>query len=714
MGEGMSAVISTPARRATLEALCRRIVPAAYVPDGPRVDLAASVITRLTDGDPALLRDVAMLLTAFDHPLTALLLTGSARRFSDRTPADQDTWLRAWGESRIPLRRTVYQAFRRLILSTFYATPASHRAIGYRGPLHLRDVAVPWEGPLDGVASDAEPIARVASPDLGAHRRAVAPAAPASGIIEGSSVHGDVALTADVCVIGTGAGGGVVAARLAEAGYDVVILEEGGYWTASDFTEEEGEMVPRLYADRGARATEDLAISLLQGRCVGGGTTVNWMIMLRTRDWVLDEWTRSHGAEGMSPSDLAPVFDLIEGDTHARMVPADAHTPGNRIILEGAGQLGWSATAAKINAKDCIRAGFCGIGCRYGAKQGTLVTYVPRALAAGARMHSDARVDRVEMVERGGATPMKRVHATIIDRGTHAPRHAMTVDAPIVVVAAGAIGTPAILQRSALGGGGVGRFLRLHPTSAVVGVYDREMYGTAGVPQSALADEFLRGEDGYGFWIECPSLLPGLASVAVPGFGDPHRRVMERFPHLGSFIVLARDGAELGRSSGDVQVDRRGQVRIRYRLAGRDAQTLRRGLVAAARLHLAAGAAEALSIHEPCVRVRSEHDIDAIAAAPMGPNRLSVFSAHVNGTCRIGTDPRTSGVDPSCQRHGVPGVYVADGSILPTAPGVNPQETIMALATIIARRIVERHPLTVGGRGLSSAPRRAGVGGGQA
>jgi choline dehydrogenase-like flavoprotein len=692
-------------QRAALDALCRRIVPVAFAPDAPRVELAAAVESRLASGDPALAAQVGTLLSLFDHPLTALLFTGRPRRFTTLGADDQDAWLRAWGRSRLPLRRTVYQALRRVILSTFYAMPVSHPAIGFRGPLHRREPVVAWEGPLTGPPSDADPVARTGDRESDSTlHRAVAPGPAPRGITQGHEARGDVALTADVCVIGTGAGGAVVSARLAEAGYDVVVIEEGGYWTAADFTEEEAEMVPRLYAERGARATDDLAISLLQGRCVGGSTTINWMIMLRTREWVLDEWARDHGTEGMRAADLSPVFDLIEEETHARLVTPDAHAPGNRIIIDGAAALGWSAPPAKINARDCIRAGFCGIGCRYGAKQSTLVTYVPRALAAGARLRCDVRVDRVEQVERGGSAPLKRVHGTVLDRETHEPRHRITVDAPIVVLAAGAVGSPVILQRSGLGGGGVGRYLRLHPTSAVIGVYAREMYGTAGIPQSALADEFLRGEDGYGFWIECPSLLPGLASVAVPGFGDEHRRVMERFPQLGSLIVLARDGAERGKSSGDVLVDRRGRVRIRYALGERDARTLHDGLAAATRLHLAAGAQEVLTLHEPGVRVRAAGDIARIASARRGPNRLSVFSAHVNGTCRIGTDPRTSGVNPHAERHGVPGLYVADGSIFPTAPGVNPQETIMALATIIARRIIDRHPAGRAGSVRRSRP----------
>ncbi|MDQ3517875.1 MAG: GMC family oxidoreductase [Gemmatimonadota bacterium] len=677
-------------------------MPAAFETVAPHVDLPLAVATRLAEGDPALRKQVALLLTVFGHSITGVLLSGRPRRFSRLDADAQDAWLCEWEGSRIGFRRTVFQALRRLIFSTFYSMPAAHAAIGFRGPLHSRLPVLPWEGPLAGVASDHEPVARtrrnLSGPAEAAplHRVELmqAPAVPAArGVVQGHEIDRDTQLRADVCVIGTGAGGAVVAARLAEAGYDVVMLEEGGYWTATDFTEDEAEMVPRLYADRGARATDDLAVSILQGRCVGGSTTINWMIMLRTPDWVLEEWSSAHGTEGMRPSDLESVFDLVEHEVHARTVPDDAHAPNNRIILDGAGRLGWRARAAKINAKDCIRAGFCGVGCRYGAKQSTLVTYVPRAVAAGARLYSDVRVERVELKERGGNAPLKRVQAMVLDRATAGPRHSLTVDAPIVVLAAGAIGTPAILQRSALGDGAVGKYLRLHPTSAVIGVYDREIYGAAGVPQSSLSDEFQRdAASGYGFWIECPALLPGLASVAVPGFGSEHRRVMQRFPNLGSLIVLVRDGAERGHSDGDVRVDGHGRARIRYRLGAAAARTMGEGLAAAARMQFATGATEVLTVHSPSLRLTSERDIPRVLKAPTGPNRLALFSAHVNGTCRIGNDPRTSGCTPNGERHGVSGLYVADGSLLPTAPGVNPQETIMAIATVIARRIIERHP----------------------
>ncbi len=494
---------------------------------------------------------------------------------------------------------------------------------------------------------------------------------------------------AGVCVVGTGAGGAVAAARLAEAGFDVVLLEEGGYWTAADFDEDEARMTARLYADGGARATDDLAFSLLQGRAVGGGTTVNWMLMLRPADAVLDEWARGHGAERFAPAAFAAALDRVEADVHARLVPDDAHDAQNRILLDGARALGWRVRPAAIDARGCVRAGLCGLGCRYGAKQSTLVTYVPRALAAGARLHCDARVERVET--RTGPGGLKRVHATLLEREGGAPRGGLVVECDVVVLAAGAVGTPAILQRSGLGGGGVGEWLRLHPTTAVGGRYGRDVYGAAGIPQSAVMTEFHDGRDGYGFWVECPPYLPGLASVALPGFGHAHRRRMTEFPRTAALIALVRDGADRARPNGSVRVDRRGRVRIRYRLGKRERTLLRDALRACARIHLAAGAEEVWPLHGDAAPIRAAADLAALDALPIAPNRLSLFSAHVNGTCRVGTDPRTSGCTPDGERHGAPGVYVADGSLLPTAPGVNPQATIMAAGAVVADAIVERH-----------------------
>ncbi len=692
----------TGGQRETLSALCRRMLPHL---DGAAHDLAGEVEGRLVAGDPLVRKRFGTALTAFDNPAVGLLVSGKPRRFTRLRAAEQDAVLTGWEQSRIGTRRAVFQALRRLIVSTYYSLPQSYPGIGYRGPLHNRGVALRHEGPLPGRTSDAEPVARVRPeerpardiypaadpPDQRANR--VRPDRTDVGVTQGRELPSETKLRTGVCVIGTGAGGAVAAARLAEAGHEVVLLEEGGYYAAADFTEEEAPMTARLYAEGGARATDDLSVAVFQGRSVGGGTTVNWMIMLRTPPYVLEEWETEHGLYGMGPKEMAPVFGEVEQEVHARRVPGDAHSPNNRIILEGARKLGWSAYPGKINAKGCVRAGFCGLGCRYDAKQSMLLNYLPRALQAGARLLSDVRVERVELVERGGPGPLKRVLGTVLDRDTGRGRGSVVIEAPIVVSAAGAVGTPTLLQRSGLVSEGTGRYLRFHPTSMVIGRYDEEIYAGAGIPLSAVCDEFLRNDEaGYGFWIECPPLHPYLFSITVPGFGEAHRQTMARFPNTGILISLVRDGADKDLSNGSVSTDRRGRTHIRYKLGPKDRRHTMAGLKAAARLHLAAGAREALTLHTGECRVRSEKDLDRIERQGYKPNQLGLFTAHVNGACRMGRDPAASGCTPDGEVHGVPGFYVADGSLLPTAPGVNPQETIMALSSVLSRRIAERHP----------------------
>lgn len=679
------------------------MVPAAYECDPP-VDLVSAVLARIATLPPGQQQDLRTAIGVFGHPVAAVLDGAVPARFSSLGDVAQDARLRHWETSRLTTRRTIFQALRRLILSTYYALPEGTAHTGYRGPLRNRVPVVPWEGAIvqgdvDALAArviadprDVDPsyppvhdmpdVAHIASR---ASRPAAAFGLKNAGYIDAANIATGSTLRCDVVVVGSGAGGAVAAARLAEAGLSVIVLEEGGYFTTSDFTDSEREMIPRLYADSGARATDDASISLLQGRCVGGGSTVNWMLMLRPMPWVMDEWERSHGASLLGSAQLTPALERIEREVGAGFLPDDAHSPGNRIILDGARALGWKADVARINARGCVRAGTCSLGCSHGAKRSAGVVFLPRAIAAGARVISDVRADRIE-----GDSQRKRVRCTIVEPVTGTARGTLTVDAKRVVLAAGAVGSPAILQRSGMGGGSVGTFLRLHPTTAVRGLYDQTMYGAAGVPQSALLSEFMKGDDGYGFWIENPPMLPSLASVATGGFGAQHRDAMGAFPETAALIVLTRDGASLSHSSGSVLVDRRDRVHIRYTPHAADRVNISKGIAAAARLHFAAGAREVVTLHTPAIVMRSEADIASIADASLSPNRIALFSAHVNGTCRMGTDARTSTCDPDGERHGFPDVFVADGSVFPTAPGVNPQATIMALASLVAEGVAAR------------------------
>ena len=643
-------------------------------------------------------------LDLYGSRLAGWVACGAWTGFADAEASRQARWLDAWAESRVPALRTAFQAFRRLVLGTHYTDAAVARAIGHAGPLQGRAPLVAWEGPLDiaTAAAGDGPVARgdrTVAPPV----RAVAPTP--SGVVRGDAVHRDVQRTADVVVIGTGAGGAVAAARLAEAGLEVVMLEEGRWFDATEFTEDEDTLAEQLYADGALRATDDLALQLLQGRAVGGSTTVNWMIMLRTPDFVLDEWVREYGLVEYSAAALAPVFTRVEDDVHARAVPEDAHSANNRVLLDGARALGWRVRGATINANGCVRCGFCGVGCRYEARQGTLVTYVPRALAAGAVLYTDAHVDRIDVRERdqgAGTPPRKRVHATVRDASSGAT-HALTIDTPLVIVAAGAVGTPTLLQRSGLGNAIVGQYLRLHPTTATLGVFGHDIVGSAGIPLSAVCDEHLQWQgSAYGFWLECPPFLPGLSAVALPGWGRAHAASLTQFRQLSSIIALTRDGAERQVSSGGVTVRRDGGVSIRYALTDADATRVRASIEAAARVQLAAGAREVRTLHATPLVLHREADLERVRSTPIASNRLSLFSAHVNGTCRMGTNTRTSATAPDGALHGQRGIHVCDGSLLPTALGVNPQATIMALATVIADHLAARFGPSVSSRGTQA------------
>ncbi len=717
------------ALRPTLAAVVHCLLSGAPEADASVRLVTDEVVRRIGTLDAGKQSEIAQALSLLNSRLVGLATVGSPVSFASGSPALQQLWLSRWANAPVPALRSAFQAFRRLVLAAHYGQPHVARAIGHAGPLHLRDPEVAWEGPLatdhtgrtgspaagapprmspiaapvdttvsaanNAAAASSSSTSSSATSSPAAWRRVLTRTVPPPGVIVASDVVQDQHRTADAVVIGTGAGGAVAAARLAAAGLEVVILEEGGYYAAADFTEEEVPLAEQLYADGAMRATDDLAVQLLQGRAVGGSTTINWMIMLRTPDFVLEEWQRVHGLTDLHSAAMSEFFSRIEHEVHACEVPANAHSPNNRVLINGARALGWRVDNAVINAKGCMRSGFCGIGCRYDAKQGTLVTYVPRALAHGATLYADAHAQRIERRERDTGerhAPMKRVHVQLKDRITGAARHKLVIDAPLVIVAGGAVGTPVLLQRSGLADGPVGRYLRLHPTTATVGVFDHEIVGSAGIPLSAMCSEHLQWkQSNYGFWLECPPFLPALGAVAAPGFGVAHAKLMQQFRHLSSVIALTRDGADMNASSGEVSINRRGHTSIRYALTPADAERVQASIEAAARLQLAAGAREVHTLHTNPLIVRSEADLAAVRRAPVSANRLGLFSAHVNGTCRMGTNPRTAATTPDGERFGVRGLYIADGSLLPTALGVNPQATIMALATMISERVAVQY-----------------------
>lgn len=690
------------ARRSALDAICQTILPAAFDesraagsfsggpadetaakrPDASRLHLPTLVEQRLASLPARHAAGVRLVVRLVSSRALAVALTGKPIRFQALGADDRAAMLRRMETSALPALRTAFQALRRVVVSSWYSEPAVQAQLGHLPPLSRREPVLPWEG-----LAQKEPAraATGAEPETGAggpraiDRRWL-------GSVRG--LEPGRRLRAEVVVIGSGAGGAVAAAILAEAGRDVLLLEEGRAWPLEERTGLERDMVPRLYAEAGARSTVDLSIQILQGRALGGSTFVNWMLMLRTPDEVLHDWVTTHGMEGVDAGSMAAVFDEVERECAAVPVAPVEHSRNNRILMSGAARLGLAVKPATINARDCRRSGLCGVGCPWAAKQSVDETWLPRAARAGARIATGARVRRIERVgpDIGPFGATKRVVVEVTGSGGRVSGQA-TVDTSLVVLAAGAIETPSLLQRSGLGGGGVGRFLRLHPTTAVAALHGEEVHAATGIPMSVVCRPDGAASDAFGYWLECPPMQPGLAAVAMPGFGARHRRLMLEYAHIATTIVLVRDGADSARSQGSVRTDRRGRPRIRYRVGEAERATMTQGITMAARLQLAAGASEVLTLHTHGDAIRSEADLGRIATWPADANELCVFSAHVMGAARIGTDPATSACRPDGQRHGARGIYVLDGSLLPTAPGVNPQETIMAVALVLARRL---------------------------
>lgn len=662
----------SPAARAALVAVAAHLAPS-----GDAEVLAARVVEKLRTAPPALQSELAQGLALFASAPAAMLSGKGFTGFAGLSTEAQAAMLTAWEHSAIPQARTLFQALRRLVLAAHYADPAVAASIGFPGTLATRAPQVAWEGPMADAPDDGPVAARLPP-------RAAPSSEPPAGVMTAATfVAARVPHRVDVVVVGSGASGAMAAARLSEAGRSVLVLESGPWVDVGALDDDEAALTGKLYADAGLRATEDLSVTVLQGACAGGGTTVNWMMMLRTPAHVREAWRQEHGL-ALTDADWERHFLQVEQDVHARIVPEDAHSANNQALLRGARALGWSTAEGRVNAKGCVRAGTCGIGCRWGAKQGGLQTYLPRALAAGATLLCDAEAARIERVEPGRAG-LKRVHVRVAGPG--AEGRVLVVETPTVVLAGGAVGTPALLMRSGMDGGAVGRNLRLHPTTAVLGRYPDEIVPGVGMPMTVTVDEFLaRGAGGYGWWVQCPPMLPVLGAVAAPGWGETHARIMADFRNLGAFLVLVRDGAD--GSTGEVTLRADGSPRLRYRPGPMDTENLVDGMASAARLHFAAGAQEVFTLHSRPVRLRGPGEVTTIRDAGWAPNRCGLFSAHVNGTCRIGRDPLRGGATPEGERWGQPGVWVVDGSLLPTGVGANPQETILALGGWVVERIL--------------------------
>lgn len=630
--------------------------------------LAGEALERAAD--PAQLRQLRLVLRAMDSRAVNLVLAGRPTRFAAMSPDAREHYLLGWAWSRIPQRRSAFQAFRKLLTFLAYADPGD----GVPDP-HLTAI---------GYRPDDPPV----TADLCSIRPYALPA-------EAETQDGSVTVDADAVVVGSGAGGGVVAAALAAAGRSVIVLEAGPYVDEASMPRAEVDAFDRLYLNHGLLTTWDGSITLLAGTGVGGGTLVNWMTCIPAPASVRAEWEADHGLEGMTgepwSSDIAAIETELDVAEATHIPPKDA------IVLRGARALGWEAAPTRRNASACGDCGSCPFGCRRGTKRSGIRTHLATAFAAGSRIVPAARVTRV-LTEGGRAVG---VEADVTDGDTI--RH-LVVRAPTVVLAAGALRTPAILQRSGFDHPSIGRHLRVHPVPVVAGRFTETVEMWRGTMQAARSMQFSEPEPGRnGYVIEAAPGHPGLLALALPWEGtEAHARVMASSSHLSPLIAVTRDGGE-GRAS----LSKAGRVRLDYRLDPVGVATMRHALVSMARLARAAGATEILASGSPPIwyhptaggpeadaRAYARFE-EALAVTDLAPNRAAVFSAHQMGSVRMGADPATHPCDPwgrvragSSGDAVIGGLYVGDTSVFPTGIGVNPMITTMALARRVSRVIL--------------------------
>jgi len=645
----------TAAQQRSLEAICDTFAPAEDGwPSASEMGVADAIAEALPD--PAITgRSEALLqlLDIWNSRLHSLLTIQRTAPFSSLPAEARVRVLLSWADSALGQRRGAFQALRKAMGYLYVMLPGRDGAkspvwskFGYPGPLGVQRTAA--ERPL-----------RVTTPDR------------------------DLDLTADVCVIGSGAGGGTAAAVLAAAGKDVIVLEAGGYYDDVDFDGAELAGFYNLYLDRGFASTADRSVGLLAGACVGGGTVVNYCTSFRTPDEVRNEWAAT-GVPWFTSAEYTQSLDAVCERLHVNL-DHNRISAREAVLDRGLRALGWHVDAMPRNVVGCDQGkicGYCGLGCTIGAKQSTAKTWLLDAQNHGARIFANTHAKRVR-IEAGAASGVEAQSKS---------GHRVNVRCKTVVVACGAIHTAALLLRSGLRNEHIGKHLHLHPVSNVCGVFDEEIRPWEGTMQAIYSDEHRRMTGNFGVKYETTALQPVIAAAVLP-WREPrqYRALLEKLSHTSGIGVLLRD-----RDGGRVTVDRSGAPVSHYALSKFDAGHLREGFIGAARILEAAGARLIYSPHakfcsyQPGIHGSLDSFTREMDAAGWGSSQVALFSFHIMGTARLGGSPAISATNPDGECWETHNLYVMDGASFPSASGVNPMISIEAIAHRNARALAAR------------------------
>jgi choline dehydrogenase-like flavoprotein len=486
-------------------------------------------------------------------------------------------------------------------------------------------------------------------------------------------------LRTEVCVVGSGAGGGVAAWTLAERGHEVVVLEEGPHVPRERMTQREDQMYPLLYRDGANQRTDDGGISVLQGRVVGGSTVVNMADVVGVPKPVLAHWRARFGVDRWTDADVADAEAVCKEIIGANPITRSQLNRNNSRLVDGGEKLGLAVALMEHNRTGCLGSGYCLVGCAYDAKKSVALTFLPRALATGrALVQAEARVDRLEHDGRRVTAAVGHLRRPA-DNTILAP---FRVEADRFVVAAGSVHTPLLLSASGLGGPRVGRDLSLQPQAPVAALFPDEVVMFRGIPQAAYVDlETATEEDGLGgFRLEAVSGAPGMSALSTALPTDELHRFLEGFRRVAACLCLVPD-----RPVGRVTADRSGRPRIRYALTAEVEARLKEAIRTAARCWLAAGA-EVVTLPFPeAPPIRREAELAALDGYRIRPAATPLISAHPQGTCRMGPDPATSVVGLDLRVHGTDNLWVVDGSVFPTTASSHTQLPIMTFAHLATR-----------------------------